>query len=204
MSDQDTYDLAPEEPAQPAERPFTQARREPRKVLTCPNCKYDLRGSSFDRCPECGMQISQSVISRAEHNLFREVYLEPLIYLVGGLAFMGLISYFAGGVPYVIGMSILFGASAVAGWIIFFALSIFWIGFDQPIHVTMVRLAGAYATAFAVFSVMSLIPIFCFAIIIPGFVLVGLLMHLLEIDRLEAVLTAILSWAVVIALTFVL
>jgi len=37
-------------------------------VRRCPACRYELRGSEIDRCPECGIGIDKELIERVERS----------------------------------------------------------------------------------------------------------------------------------------
>lgn len=86
-----------------------------------------------------------------------------------------------------------FAFTVVIGWVIFFLCSVMWIGFDQPLRMTMVQIVGAFGLYSGIAALLSLVPI-------PGIVtffvgaaiLVGLLSERLEIDIQDAIVVAIL------------
>lgn len=205
MSDQDTYDLAPAEPHAGAERPHTQRHHQPRSVVTCPQCKYDLRGSSFPRCPECGLVLTTKAVERASQNVFKDVYLEPLVYIAIGLSIASAVAMISGGAGAVVTMLIGFGIMVGVGWVIFIGASALWIGFDQPLHTTAVQLTAAYAGTVGTYTILNAIipavfPLWMITWIISLFVLVGLLSKLLYIDTQDAVWIAMLTWISLIAI----
>lgn len=202
MSDGDTYELAPAEPPKPPERPHTRKQYEPRKVLRCPKCKYDLRGSSFERCPECGLPLTTGSVERAQRNIFKDVYQEPLLYIGIGLGLVSIVTLLSGGSMSDVGALLVgFGIFVAVGWTIFVGASLLWIGFDQPLHTSAVQLTAAYAGTFAIYSVLDwIIPIWFITWIVALFVLVGLTMKMLDIDMQDAFWLAALTWIAMVAI----
>ncbi|GAB5496099.1 MAG: hypothetical protein Phyf2KO_11790 [Phycisphaerales bacterium] len=86
-----------------------------------------------------------------------------------------------------------FAFTVVIGWVIFFLCSMMWIGFDQPLRMTVVQIVGAFGLYSGIAALLSLVPI-------PGIVtffvgaaiLVGLISERLEIDLQDAIVVAIL------------
>jgi len=195
---EETYDLAPPETPRAAERPHTRrAYAEHGAVLTCPGCGYDLRGSRLDRCPECGLELTRAVLRRQEVKRERktDAYLEPILYLAGGMVVAAGVTLLVDGPSALAALAIYFGITIAIGWIVFFALSVMWIGFDQPIPATVFLLAAAYAGSFGINVGLGAIwvPLGWLAGIVS---LILLLAHLLDIELIEAIAVASLSFAI--------
>lgn len=213
--DDDIYQIAPPEtptgPVRPPVRKLYQAQADARsskvkkniEAIPCPKCGYDLRGTPMAVCPECGLKITSRMLREAREgkkSFFRELYLKPLIILAIGLGISAFVSVRTEGAIGLVALAIGFTVTIAIGWVVFFVLSVTWIGMDQPLVTSMVQLAGAYAGTFAVSSVLNALPIGFAAFLLPLFVLVLLLSYLLDIERVEAWVVALVSWAAIIAL----
>ena len=197
MDDGDTYDLAPEpEPAAP-ERPHTSRLYEaqPRRALTCPDRGYDVSRSNPERCPECGLLLTRGAIERAYNTSLRDVYLEPLVYLFAGLAVASGATLVDLGVPGLVAMIAYFGVTIAVGLVVFYALSLMWIGIDQPLGAAVVMISAAYAGSFGISWGLGLfLPVLGW---IGGVAaLIVLLVHFLDIEWVEAVAVAVVSFVI--------
>jgi hypothetical protein len=206
-STEDIYDLEPDEPAAALPRPPTRQAYEAQRQgpTRCVNCGYDLRGLRMVKCPECGVSLTSRTFDRVERrqDTLREVYLQPLIYLGAGLGISLAVTLLFGGVGGVAAMLMYFGLSIVVGWVVFTAMSLLWIGFDQPLLTTALQLAAAYAASFGVtLGLGAIMPVVGW---IGGIVvLIGLLIHFLEIEPVEAVAVAVVSFGIKILAVFLL
>lgn len=199
-ADSGLYELAPEEPKAPVERwvsPATKAKQA--MALPCPQCGYDLRGLRNDRCPECGLVLNYAAVRQAENkrdgvNDSSWFDGKAVAMVIAGLAVGAAVWGFQFG--WLVGVTAFgldFAFTVVIGWVIFFLCSVMWIGFDQPLRMTMVQILGAFGLYSGIAALLSLVPI-------PGIVtffvgaaiLVGLLSERLEIDIQDAIVVAIL------------
>lgn len=170
----------------------------------CPECGYNLKGLKTPKCPECG----KLVIPKSRHQLLQEEskksarmeYIRPLIMLavgLGGLTIFHLSRYDNEGLAAsLIAFAIKVPSGAVAFWI----LCLIWFGFDAPLRLTVLRLAGIFAiTAFAdQLLIMTGLPILIYPV--SFFLYYGLLMQELDIDDWkEALVLSLLMKVIAIA-----
>lgn len=200
-ADTDIYELAPEEPAAPVQRWIApDAKAKQTQALPCPQCGYDLRGLRSDRCPECGKVLNATAIRQAEHKrdgINDSTWFDAkAVAMAGvGLAIGATIWWLeVGSWLGVAAFGVDFVTTVVIGWLVFFVCSVIWIGFDQPLRMTVIQMVGAFGLYTGIVSVLALIPI-------PGIVtfflgaaiLVGLLSERLEIDLQDAIYTAVVA-----------
>lgn len=184
-------------PGAPSTRLYDAQPRNTMGSVRCPKCKYDLKGSRPGRCPECGTPVTMSSLQRSamQPSLWRDVYREPVLWLLGGLlvgcVMWGVEAGLVGAALFPVYALIL----AVSGWIVFIACSFIWIGFDQPLHTTVVQLAAAYTATAAIGSLTAYIPLPIIPWLIDVACLVGLLSKLLDLELNDAILVAFLAWA---------
>lgn len=197
--DDDILELAPEEPAEPhpalSRRP---PEADPRGAAKpCPGCGYDIRGLRSGVCPECGRSLDRAPGSVLATVSTRSSWLDTKALVYAGVGLL------AGAVTYAIAEDPLLGplafgvdfvATVIIGWVVFLVCSMMWIGFDQPLRMTVVQLIGAYGGYAGVSAVLGYIPFFgFFAFIISAIVLIGLLGDLLDIEYKDAFVIALIS-----------
>ena len=169
------------------------------KRITCKNCNYDLRGLKTAKCPECGtINTNPTRRERDKENsaaTAREAYLKPLIYFVVGFLGVCLIQALQNGPSAVLFYGVSYAIQVPIGLAVFWVCCLVWIGFDAPIHLTALRLAGIYALVDFAGSILGFIPIMGGAIgwIVSLFIYVGLLMDMLEMDLQDTVIVALLT-----------
>lgn len=171
------------------------------KRIQCKKCDYDLRGLKTARCPECGtINTNPTRRERDKANsaeIARETYLKPLMYLAVGLLGMCLIHAFrfGGGPDAVVAYGLGYAIQLVIGLIVYLSCCAIWIGFDAPMHLTVLRIAGIYALVDLIGTVLSFIPIMGGIIgwIVGLLIYIGLLMDLLELDIQDTVIVALLT-----------
>lgn len=196
--DSDLYELAPEEPAKPVKRWVSpQQATQDAKPLPCPRCRYDLRGLRADRCPECGLQLTSR--ARRDAQSLREgaragswLDRKAIIMAMIGLAVSAGVWYWRAGATGLAIFGIDFGLTVVLGWVVFFACSVLWIGFDQPLRTTLVQTVGAFGFFAGLMAVLDLIPMPGLIAMVLGFlILAGLLSDMLDIDFQDAAIIAV-------------
>lgn len=152
----------------------------------CPKCGYDLKGLKTPRCPECGTLVlpksKREILEEEGRRTARMEYIRPLTMLGVGLAGIALV-FLAGNDAKGLGFYLLtYLVSVPAGVAAFFFLCLIWFGFNAPMHLTALRLAGIFAITDLVTVVTGLtkLPI----IIWPAtfFTYYGLIMKELDID----------------------
>ncbi len=177
------------------------------KRIQCKKCGYDLRGLKTAKCPECGTM--NAVPSRRERDredsakVARDAYLQPaLMFIIGAL--ISTITYAAyvshmGGNPAVgaMGYLVYLGVSVPIGVIVYWTCCLVWIGFDAPIHLIALRLAGIYAVTDVGYGLFAFVPLPWWAENgVVGFIYIGLLQHFLDMDLEDAVIVGLLTFIV--------
>ncbi|MEX2218067.1 MAG: hypothetical protein WD749_04840 [Phycisphaerales bacterium] len=170
----------------------------------CPKCKYDLKGLKQPRCPECGTLVLKKdhkehmrEFSRREA---RWAYLKPLIQMTVGMLVMAFFLAVRGKedeIPWYIASCLI---QVPFGCMVFFACCLLWIGFDAPMHLTAIRLAGVYAITEGLAHVMSLVPMPLMGWIAWLLIYAALLAESLDLEFNDAIFVALFSFVVKIAL----
>jgi len=169
------------------------------KRIQCKKCNYDLRGLKTAKCPECGtINTNPSRRDRDKESsaqTAREAYLKPLIYFVVGFLGVCLIQAFQHGLGGVVFYGVSYAIQVPIGLAVFWVCCLVWIGFDAPIHLTALRLAGIYALVDFAGSILGFIPIMGGVIgwLVSLLIYIGLLMDLLEMDLQDTVIVALLT-----------
>ncbi len=170
----------------------------------CKKCGYDLRGLKVPKCPECGTVNTRPTRRERDKEtsveVARETYRKPLAYLVIGLIGMFLIRALeqGGGASHVVGYAIGYAIQVPIGLAVYWVCCLIWIGFDAPVHLTILRLAGIYALVDLIGTVIGFVPILGGVIgwTIALFFYVGLLMDLLEMDLQDTIIVGLLTYLV--------
>ncbi len=184
----------------------------------CKKCGYDMTGTKTGRCPECGTINTRMLRARqTEANTLKSMFVGPAIMIGIGLAISVVVFFIQGMMSSTVvgaagGGGIAGGAGTAAWYLAYFIInvvvgfaayvgcSIAFVGFDEPLGVTFVRLAGVYAVADAVGAVLrSFIPGFI-AWPLLAIIYVGLLMQVMELDWEEAWLVSIVTYIVRVAI----
>lgn len=170
----------------------------------CPECGYNLKGLKTPKCPECGKLVipksRRDLLQEESKNSARMEYIRPLLMLavgLGGLTIFHLSQYDNEGLA---ASLIAFAIKVPSGTVAFWILCLVWFGFDAPLRLTVLRLAGIFAiTAFAdQLLIMTGLPILIWPV--SFFLYYGLLMQELDIDDWKEVLVlSLLMKAVAIA-----
>jgi ribosomal protein L32/predicted RNA-binding Zn-ribbon protein involved in translation (DUF1610 family) len=182
--------------------PATAPRKRPHKVRPCVKCGYDLTGLKTAQCPECGTVNSRQARARADDRItLRSMYVKPAIMAgVGVLLSCGIHALLHQSVPFYL---FYFAVTAPVGFLVYLACSIAFIGFDEPLGVTFIRLAAAYAMADVMFAGIDAIPyIGWYAWPFEAMIYTGLLMNLMELDFEDARVVAVITFIVHMVLWF--
>jgi RNA polymerase subunit RPABC4/transcription elongation factor Spt4 len=166
---------------------------------TCRHCGYDLAGLPEPICPECGHRNARrstysSLYDDDSREITRWAYLRPVIMLgVGlfGICLFALLRYhdpkyvaftlirYAVEVPVVLGVYI--GCCAA------------WIGFDMPLRLVALRLAGIFAVVDLIADVVGIFPIWVVWLSVSGIAYIWMLAQELDLDLQDALIIAIIS-----------
>jgi len=172
----------------------------------CPECGYSLKGLKENRCPECGTIVTrQTEREKARYEsarIARMAYIKPLIQFAIGAIGIGFILISQQETELFMNYLLLYGIRVPIGVAVFFACCLVWMGFDAPMHLTAIRLAGVYALVdlLAVLLV-TFLPIPLFINVIVLFVYVGLLADSLDLDLQDAIIVGLITYLVRILAT---
>lgn len=198
--DADAFELAAE-PKASEKLPRRSADREAsarfKSVTECTNCGYSTAGLPQPKCPECGHIIKPK--SRLEHlaetskETTRAEYLRPIFYFVGGLIGLALIHLIRGD-PFALlvdSLSVIIQVPIGVG--VFWLCCLMIFGFDAPMHLTALRLAGIYSVVGAVGTLVDLFTIGIVTFVVTGIVWIGMLMSELDLEIQDAVIYSLMS-----------
>lgn len=166
---------------------------------TCRHCGYDLTGLKSPRCPECGKLLtprSRSAPSREEisREVARHEYMKPVLMTVTCLPLLMLVDVLRyspeGAVAALIAVAVLLPVATL----VFLGCCVLWIGFDAPIHLTILRIAGILSAVALTSEIASFLPILFVPTAITVLVYVGLLSEMLDMDFTDAAIVAILTY----------
>lgn len=119
----------------------------------CAGCGYDMAGLKTTKCPECGKRNAPAASGAGRRERERQLaaeaarmeYIRPALYLAVGTIGTMLLYIIRGHtsilVAFPVGLSIMTAAGVVA----FYAMSLFMWGFDAPLGLITIRLAGIFA-----------------------------------------------------------
>lgn len=179
--------------------PGPNAPRRGRRIK-CGQCGYDLRGITGMKCPECGASALAPTRQEKDREtsaaVAREAYLKPLIYFAVGFGAVSLIQLFSQGPMHAAAYALGYAIQLPIGVAVFWVCCLVWIGFDAPIHLTALRLAGIYALVDLADVIFTFVPIPLVGWAVPLFIYIGLLMDLLEMDLQDAVIVALITFLV--------
>jgi hypothetical protein len=168
----------------------------------CVKCGYNLKGLKVPKCPECGHLAGPGDKRFRERELAKQAvrweYIKPLIQFAIGAGIACAVLFGAthsGSTP--LAYLITYAISVPIGVIVFWLCCAMWLGFDAPMHLTALRLAGIYAVVDATRLVIILIvPMVMIANVIGLFVYIGLLAETLEMEVQDAALVGLITGVV--------
>lgn len=166
--------------------------------VKCRHCGYDLSGLKSPRCPECGkLHVPRRFVGHGaeiSREIVRREYLKP--------ALMFLISLPLAFVVYWLRHDVSVALQALLGMVIeipvallvYLGCCVIWIGFDAPLHLTVLRIAGILGAVTLTSAVANLLPIYFLPTVITVVVYVGLLSEMLDMDLGDAMIVAVLTY----------
>ncbi len=189
---------------------FIETSRQPPKAhaathkpFACSHCGFDMSRASSLQCPECGQvmptraQVMRETLSKQTEY---EAYHTPAVYLALGLVGALILGLATMGWPIVVILPSVFIPQVALGLLVTYACMFFWIGFDAPFNLTLLRLAGVYAGSICAALLATTVlgwGIPAFALFVLAYLV--LYLHLLDFDFVDAAAVAILNMIVAIA-----
>jgi hypothetical protein len=188
---------------------------------TCPRCSNPL-AAGVVLCTSCGFnrQSGQQLKvqkeapepkpvkkgrgrSRDSAATVKEAYLKPVaLFVVGAVGSCIIVASQTGNAAAAAGYLLQFAITVPLGLLVFWLCSAMWIGFDAPIHLTALNLAGIYAASDLASNLLGLtgLPILGWAVGTVTYV--GLLVDMLELELQDAVIVALVTFIVKIVIIF--
>jgi hypothetical protein len=166
----------------------------------CEKCGYDLTGLKKPKCPECGTVFTLGRDYNKEREEFskdtaRWAYLKPLIMFGIGAGIMLMVGGASQGGWGAALYLIKYAVEVPVGVLVFWLCCLVYLGFDAPMHLTALRLAGIYAVTDVVGLVAGFVPFPILPMVITLTVYIGLLMDLLDLDIQDAVILGFITGA---------
>ena len=180
-------------------QPSTRLGKRPlgERGLICRGCGYNLRGLRSLRCPECGERVQpltdREIHERSARQQIRVAYLQPLGMLVVGAGLLALIVAFNSGWRDALTYLLAYAIRVPFGLGMFWLCSWLFIGFDMPMRLAALRLAGIYA----VVDLTELLAAFVVGGFLDGIVAslvyFWLLMTIMDLEARDALLLAVVT-----------
>lgn len=166
------------------------------KPYACPHCGYDMAGSPSLQCPECGHVMptrSQAMREELAERTVYEAYHTPRVLLaigLTGLLVLGLVQF---GWPALVVLPVVLTAQVTAGMLVAYTCMFFWIGFDAPFHLNLLRMSAATSMSLLIGLVVvallgPVLGMVCFVI-----AYLTLFLQLLDFEFVDAAAVAILT-----------
>jgi|GEM_PF-2772652 len=184
-------------------------RVEAPDIPKCRECGYELTGLTKPTCPECGTTVSLTrrgnSYGRDSQEVRKWAYLKPAIMIGVGLAGMLLIDIIRhpGEAMYLVYRLVSTVTAVVAVFITYVLCCVAWIGFDMPLHLVALRIAGCYAAALLFYTLLAFLPI---PIIPLGFASVAYVWMLhteLDLELQDALIVSVLSLLSALMITLI-
>lgn len=176
--------------------------------FTCEKCGYDLKGLKSTQCPECGSPIRIRSARRERElaeskRIAKMALIKPLVLAAVGLVLSALILVYrdaAAAIPiYLAG----YGIGLVLLVVVYLFCSLVFIGFDEPFHHMVIRLAAVYALTDSVSLLLAPVPMGFGRLLLVGFIWVGLMVAIMEIDQEDAIIAGLILYVVKVVITMI-
>jgi hypothetical protein len=136
-------------------------------------------------------------IQSADSAVVRHAYMTPIVMLVIGLTVTSLLLAAQHGLIVVPFYVLSYAIVVPIGVGVFLVCCALWIGFDAPVHLIALQLAGIYAVTDIAWVLLDFVPYGgLFLWIVPAAIYIALLAALLDIEVVEAVVVGLLTYAV--------
>lgn len=189
-----TTRIAEDEPDPDAPKP----KRKFTDPDLCGYCGYKLAGLPSGKCPECGQLNS---LSRRDDRLVedsrriaREAYQRPAVMFAIGFAGIAGTLLYRGNAMGIVAELVKWVVEVPVGVGVYWVCCLTFLGFDAPMRLVALRLAGIYALVDFVYVLLSFQPVWIWPTGLSGLLYIYLLMEELEMDRGDAVIVGMLTF----------
>jgi hypothetical protein len=163
----------------------------------CPECGYSLKGLKHNKCPECGtLVLRQTERDKARYDsdrIARMAYIKPLLHFGVGILIVAFFYLAQNEGEALMFYALKYAIQVPIGVVAFFLCCLLWMGFDAPMHLTALRLAGVYALVDAASLILSLLPLHFLGWVIVLAIYIGLLAEALELDLQDAIIVGVVT-----------
>ncbi|MBX3357924.1 MAG: hypothetical protein KF745_05805 [Phycisphaeraceae bacterium] len=175
-------------------------------VVVCTNCGFNTK-TGKQLGVKTGVDVLEDHSQRAKRQregakTAQQEYIKPLVMLIVGVAGVAVLG--GQGASSVLAYLVATGIGVVVGLAVYWVCCMLWIGFDAPMGLTALRLAGIYVVVDLVAHLCDLLPIPLLTMILPCLTYMGLLMSMLDMEIVDAVVVAIATFIVKMLLLIVL
>lgn len=166
------------------------------KSFACPSCGYDMTGAMSLKCPECGhIMPTRTQLMREElaRQTEYESYHTPAVFLAIGLVGLLILGLIQWGWPSLVVLPTVLLAQVTSGMIVMYLCMFFWIGFDAPFKLNLLRLSAASAASLlaGLIGVWALGSLLGTGVFLIAYLI--LFLHLLDFEFVDAAAIAILT-----------
>lgn len=174
--------------------------RPTREKGKCPECGYSLKGLKSTRCPECGTIMARMTDrEKAREDSVRVVrwaYLKPVLqFAIGSLV----IACYYGSkheTDVVVRYFLTYIITVPIGVLGYFLCCVLWMGFDAPMHLTALRLAGVYALVDMVYVLVGIGPGVMMVGLLPLALYGALLAESLDLELQDAIIVGLVTFLI--------
>jgi hypothetical protein len=133
-----------------------------RSEVKCSKCGYVLKGLRSFRCPECGTVNAPAskadLLKEDSRQIAKWAYLRPVIMFALGMLGIIVFNVVSGHTEKLPFYFIKYLVGVPVGLLVYFICCLVWVGFDMPLHLIALRIAGIYAVVDLVALFLELLP----------------------------------------------